>query len=343
MRDAMVPEIDAQYGVYVRGRDGEWHFNMELFAAYLQRNGIVWPRTERGTLSLKRKTFEDMARAIRSWKTCGSCGTCANKMRKVKLAVGADGRNRTVLWPFQSKDVAHAAEGIAVDILARRLAALSDQARARARGRLCRLEFDGVHDRGQSVERSGDAGVLPQRRSLLVVCKRVGAAPPDATKQTHGMVRCATATRSACSQSSTASRRRAWPSVLGVSTFEAHEMIAQHRELFAVYWRWAEDWLAAALDSGEMRTVLGWRCRTGVTEFNSRSIQNFAGAGNRRGDHAHRLHLGGAARAHAVRSGARCPADRGADRADRRRRGAAEGDHAPGLAGGAQRHGRRHP
>ena len=51
-------------------------------------------------------------------------------------------------------------------------------------------------------------------------------------------------------------------------------MIAQHRELFAVYWRWAEDWLAAALDSGEMRTVLGWRCRTGITEFNSRSIQN---------------------------------------------------------------------
>ena len=49
VRDAMVPEIDAQYGVYVRGRDGEWHFNMELFAAYLKRNGIAWPRTERGT------------------------------------------------------------------------------------------------------------------------------------------------------------------------------------------------------------------------------------------------------------------------------------------------------
>ena len=24
-------------------------------------------------------------------------------MRKIKLAVGADGRNRTVLWPFKSK------------------------------------------------------------------------------------------------------------------------------------------------------------------------------------------------------------------------------------------------
>ena len=36
VRDAMVPEIDAQYGVYIRGRDGDWHFNMELFAAYLR-------------------------------------------------------------------------------------------------------------------------------------------------------------------------------------------------------------------------------------------------------------------------------------------------------------------
>ena len=26
-----------------------------------------------------------------------------DKLRKIKLAVGADGRNRTVLWPFQSK------------------------------------------------------------------------------------------------------------------------------------------------------------------------------------------------------------------------------------------------
>ena len=57
VRNAMVPEIDAQYGVYVLGRDGEWHFNIELFAAYLKRAGIEWPRNENGKLILKRKTF----------------------------------------------------------------------------------------------------------------------------------------------------------------------------------------------------------------------------------------------------------------------------------------------
>ena len=40
VRDAMVPAIDAQYGVYVRNAAGDWTFNMERFAAYLAREGI---------------------------------------------------------------------------------------------------------------------------------------------------------------------------------------------------------------------------------------------------------------------------------------------------------------
>ena len=62
---------------------------------------------------------------------------------------------------------------------------------------------------------------------------------------------------------------------LGISVFDAHEMINQHHELFAVYWRWSVDWLAYVLDTGVMRTPLGWTCCTGITEFNARSIANF--------------------------------------------------------------------
>src|SRR5262249_35040278 len=47
VRDAMVPLIDAEYGVYVKGLDGDWHFSMENFKAYLEREGILaaWLRT----------------------------------------------------------------------------------------------------------------------------------------------------------------------------------------------------------------------------------------------------------------------------------------------------------
>ena len=40
LRDAMVPAIDAHYGVYVRDSAGNWTFNMEQFVAYLSREGI---------------------------------------------------------------------------------------------------------------------------------------------------------------------------------------------------------------------------------------------------------------------------------------------------------------
>jgi len=107
----------------------------------------------------------------------------------------------------------------------------------------------------------------------LTFAKRVGAAPPDATKHTHAVLRERYKTGLLAIQYGVQAETLAGR--LGISTFAAHEMIAQHRQLFAVYWQWADDWLARALDTGAMRTVLGWECRTGITEFNSRSIMNF--------------------------------------------------------------------
>jgi DNA polymerase I-like protein with 3'-5' exonuclease and polymerase domains len=62
---------------------------------------------------------------------------------------------------------------------------------------------------------------------------------------------------------------------LGVSETEAHEMLLLHRGLFSQYWRWSEDWLHHSLNSGTMRTVFGWECATGITEFSERSIRNW--------------------------------------------------------------------
>jgi DNA polymerase I len=62
---------------------------------------------------------------------------------------------------------------------------------------------------------------------------------------------------------------------LGVSAFQAHEMLNQHRELFAQYWQWSDDWVQHSLQTGIMRTPFGWTCRTGITEFNARSIRNW--------------------------------------------------------------------
>jgi DNA polymerase I len=103
VRDAMVPAIDAKYGVYVRNAAGDWTFNMERFAAYLAREGIAWPLLESGKLNMKRKTFENMSKGWPQLEDLRQLRHARDKMRKIKLAVGRDGRNRTVLWPFKSK------------------------------------------------------------------------------------------------------------------------------------------------------------------------------------------------------------------------------------------------
>jgi DNA polymerase-1 len=52
-------------------------------------------------------------------------------------------------------------------------------------------------------------------------------------------------------------------------------MLNQHREIFAQYWKWSDDWMQHALQTGVMRTAMGWTCRTGITEFNVRSLRNW--------------------------------------------------------------------
>jgi hypothetical protein len=100
VRDAVVPAIDARYGVYVRDRSGDWTFNLERFEAYLARAGITgWPRLETGKLNMRRKTFEDMSKGWPQLEELRQLRRARDKMRKVKLAVGSDFRNRTVLWP----------------------------------------------------------------------------------------------------------------------------------------------------------------------------------------------------------------------------------------------------
>ena len=54
-------------------------------------------------LNLRRKTFESMCKAYPELELLRQLRHARDKMRRVKLAVGSDGRNRTVLWAFASK------------------------------------------------------------------------------------------------------------------------------------------------------------------------------------------------------------------------------------------------
>ena len=278
VRDAMVPAIDAQYGVYVRNAAGDWTFSMERFAAYTAREGIAWPLLESGKLNMRRKTFEDMSKGFPQLEELRQLRHARDKMRKVKLAVGADGRNRTVLWPFQAKTSRtqpKASLWIFSPAVWLRSLIKPEPGMAVAYIDYSSMEFliaaslsdghCGPVNNMLEMYRSGDP--------YLSFAKSVGAIPSWGSKQTHGEIRDKYKVMLLASQYGMSTETLAGR--LGVSTFEAHEMLNQHREQFSQYWRWSDDWVQHALQSGIMRTAFGWTCRTGITEFNERSIRNW--------------------------------------------------------------------
>ena len=52
-------------------------------------------------------------------------------------------------------------------------------------------------------------------------------------------------------------------------------MINQHHEVFAQYWQWSDDWVQHSLQTGMMRSAMGWTCAVGITETKERSIRNW--------------------------------------------------------------------
>ena len=278
IRDAIVPAIDEQYGVYVRSKDGDWSFNVELFRQYLARAGIGWPTLETGKLNLQRKTFEAMVKGWPQLEDLRQLRYARDKMRRIKLAVGADGRNRTVLWPFKAKTSRtqpKAAEWVFSPAVWLRSLIKPEPGMAVAYIDYSSMEFlvAAARSDGHCGPNNPMLDMYMSGDPYLSFAKRVGAAPEWATKKTHEALRDRykvglLAIQYGMQVAALAIR-------LGISTFEAQEMLSQHHELFAQYWQWSEDWVATAFQTGVMWTDLGWECRVGITEFNERSIRNF--------------------------------------------------------------------
>jgi DNA polymerase-1 len=280
VRDAMVPAIDAQYGVHVRNVSGDWSFNHERFEAYCAREGIAWPRLESGALDLKRKTFEDMSKGRPQLEDLRQLRHTRDKMRKIKLAVSADGRNRTVLWPFKSKTSRtqpRAAEWIFSPAVW--LRSLIKPAPGMA---VAYIDYSSMEFLIAAVLSDGHCGPVNAMLDMylsgdpyLSFAKRVGAVPGTATKKSHAEVRDKYKVMMLATQYGMAAETLAGR--LNVSVFEAHQMLGQHRELFAQYWKWSDDWVQHSLQTGVMRTAFGWEYRIGIVEpsVNARSLLNW--------------------------------------------------------------------
>jgi len=98
IQDELIAEIDRDYGVF----DGR-SFRQERWQHWLAANGIPWPTTDTGQLKLTDRTFREMAKAHPTVSPMRELRSALSDMRLADLAVGSDGRNRTILSAFQSR------------------------------------------------------------------------------------------------------------------------------------------------------------------------------------------------------------------------------------------------
>ncbi|MDA9099980.1 DNA polymerase [Planktomarina sp.] len=247
----LIENVDAQYGVYVDGR-----FKEALFQSYLAREGIPWPRLDSGRLALDRNTFSNMSKRYPTVQPLHELRKTLGEFKLNNLAVGRDGRNRTLLSPLAAKTgrnqpsttkfifgpakwirgLIKPTEGSALaycDWSSQEIAiaaALSDD------------------DLLWAAYESGDP--------YIAFAIQAGLVPLGATKDTHKGIRnrCKSVvlgTNYGMSAYGVAQAAR-------IHELEAKALLQKHRETYRKFWAWAENNKDRGLLGLKLETCFGW-------------------------------------------------------------------------------------
>jgi len=267
IQDRLIGEIDKDFGVF----DGRT-FKQDLFARWLIENRIPWPTTDAGQLSLDRETFRQAARSHPEVAPLRELRHSLSELRLNDLAVGSDGRNRTLLSPFGART------GRNTPSNSRFIFGPSAWLRSLIKpppGRgLAYVDFSS-QEVGIAAALSGDAALADAYQSgdvYLAFAKQAGLAPEHATKQTHKKVRdqCKTVVLGVQygMGSYTLAQRIGQPEIY------ARRLLEAHQRTYPQFWAWAEGAIDKAMLSGTLETVFGWTVHIGETS-NPRALQNF--------------------------------------------------------------------
>jgi DNA polymerase-1 len=267
IKDALIAEIDADYGVF----DGRT-FKADRWAQWLASNDIPWPRTETGALSLADGTFRDMAKAYPRVSPVRELRSALSDMRLNDLAVGRDARNRTLLSPFGART------GRNTPSNTRYIFGPSVWLRGLVKPQpgygMAYIDWS-QQEFAIAAKLSGDTAMQAAYESgdpYLEFAKQANAVPSDATKETHGPTRelfkqCVLATQYGQGAEGLACR-------IGQSPAVARDLLRAHRETYPTFWRWSDAAVDCAMLNGSIHTVFGWTIQVGENP-NPRSLRNF--------------------------------------------------------------------
>jgi DNA polymerase I len=272
IQDRLIAAIDVNYGVF----DGRT-FKHDRFAAWLSRNGIPWPYLESGKLDLEDETFRAQAKTYPSVSPLRDLRSALSELRLNDLAVGRDGRNRTILSAFRSRTGRNQPSNsrfiFGPSVWLRGLI-MPPPGHAVAYIDWSQQEF------GIAAALSGDIAMQAAYKSgdpYLTFGKQAGAIPAHATKASHQSERelfkqCVLATQYGMEADALALR-------IGQPPIVARDLLRAHRETYRAFWRWSDAAVDQAMLSGSLHTVFGWHVHVGENS-NPRSLRNFPMQGN---------------------------------------------------------------
>jgi len=272
IQNDLIRAIDKDYGVF-EGRS----FRAERWEHWLARHGIPWPRHESGRLDLSDDTFRQMARAYPLVAPMRELRSALSELRLNDLAVGSDGRNRTILSAFRARtgrcQPSNAKYIFGPSVWLRSLI------QPPAGYGLAYVDWE-QQEHGIAAALSGDSAMQAAYRSgdpYLAFARQAGAVPPDATKSSHR------SERELFKQASLAvaygmsaeglARRIGQPPIVG------RDLMRAHHEINRPFWRWSDAVVDHAVLTGSLQTVYGWPIHVGGG-FNARSLRNFPMQGN---------------------------------------------------------------
>jgi hypothetical protein len=252
---------------------GPMTFSSARFGDYLARFGIPWPRRPDEALALDDETFREMAKAYpRELGPIRELRHTLSKLRLNELAVGPDGRNRTLLSAFRSTTGRNQPSN------SKYVFGPSTWLRSLIRpgpGRALAYVDWSQQELGIAAALSEDPQMMEAYRSgdfYLTFAKMAGAVPADATKATHGRKRDQFKTLALgvlFGLSADGLARK-----LGEPPCRGRELLDLHRRTFRRFWQWSDTVETAGMLSGELRTAFGWTLHVGP-DVNPRSLRNF--------------------------------------------------------------------
>jgi DNA polymerase I len=246
----LVTTIDARYGCY----EG-LTFREHRFHDFLIRHDLPWPERANGGLDLRDQTFREMAEIYPVFGPLRQLRHTLAQLRPNSLAIGADGRNRTMLGQYVATTGRNAPK--AGEYIFGPAVWMRDLIRPEPGWALAYIDH-AAQELAIAAYCSSDPNMIAAVLSgdpYMYFARMAGLVPEAATKHTHPEI------REACKRcmlgvnygmaAYTLARR------IKSTVGEAEDLLKRHRKLFAQFWAWSARSVREA-------TLLGYRAMVNV-------------------------------------------------------------------------------